>query len=194
MEMKKIKPREGLPVNAKCVFKGVIFEVWQWEQKMFDGTTETFEKIWRYPTLEIIATVGDKIIIENQDQPDSKGNINLVSGRADKGDDILEEAKRELLEETGCQSDNWNLFMKHKISAKILHDICYFVARDCKKIQEPNLDAGEKIETKLVTFDEFLLLTEEPNFWVAPQFVNLMLRARFDEKKKEELRRIIFGG
>jgi len=191
--MENIKPREGLPDNARCVFKGVIFEVWQWDQKMFDGSTSIFEKIWRYPTLEIIATQGDKIIIENQDQPDRKGSINLVSGRADKGEDVLEEAKRELLEETGCQSSDWTLFMKYGVSAKIIHDIYYFVARDCQKIQEPNLDSGEKIETRLVTFDEFLLLSEEPNFWVAPQFINLLLRARFDEKKKEELRKNIFG-
>ena len=182
-----------MPDNARCVFKGVIFEVWQWDQKMFDGSTSIFEKIWRYPTLEIIATQGDKIIIENQDQPDRKGSINLVSGRADKGEDVLEEAKRELLEETGCQSSDWTLFMKYGVSAKIIHDIYYFVARDCQKIQEPNLDSGEKIETRLVTFDEFLLLSEEPNFWVAPQFINLLLRARFDEKKKEELRKNIFG-
>jgi len=61
--MEHIKPRKGIPSNAKLAFKGVIFEVWQWEQEMFDGTTEIFERIWRLPTVEIIATVGDKILI-----------------------------------------------------------------------------------------------------------------------------------
>ena len=33
--MSKTKP---IPSYAKMVFKGKLFEVWQWEQKMFDGT------------------------------------------------------------------------------------------------------------------------------------------------------------
>lgn len=193
--MKDAKLREGLPDNAKCVFKGVVFEVWQWNQKMFDGTTGVFEKVWRYPTVEIIATVSDKIMIEKQDQPDRPGNITLVSGRADSGGNVdpLEEAKRELLEETGYKSDNWELLDRHSLTAKVLHQIYVFVAKNCQKIQEPQLDSGEKIETILVSFDEFLALSDDPRFWVSPIFINMLLQARYDEKNKEDLRKNIFG-
>jgi len=193
--MEDAKTREGLPANAKRVFKGVIFEVWQWDQEMFDGTTQTFEKVWRYPTVEIIATVSDKIMIEKQDQPDRPGNITLVSGRADSGEDVdpLEEAKRELLEETGYKSNNWELLDQHSLTAKVLHQIYVFVAKNCQKIQEPQLDSGERIETMLVSFDEFLVLSDNPKFWVSPIFINMLLQARLDEGKKEELRKEIFG-
>lgn len=186
--------REGLPANARRVFKGVIFEVWQWEQKMFDGTIATFEKLWRPSTVEIIATVGDKIIIEEQDQPDRPNNINFPSGRVEDGENVLEAAKRELLEETGYQSDNWSLFLKHGMIGKILHDIYYFIAQDCKKIKEPQLDAGEKIKTKLITLDELILLAEEPRFWVTPEFVNYLLHIQSDENKKAEFRKLLFPG
>jgi len=191
--MENIAPRAGLPVNAKRVFKGEIFEVWQWEQKLFDGTSGTFERVWRYPTIEVFATVGDKLLIEEQDQPDRPGNINLPSGRADKGEDPLEEAKRELLEETGYTSAQWSLFMKHgRDNSKILHDVYYFIARDCAKTAEPQLDAGEKISVRLISFDAFLELVEDPRFWMSAEFKNYMLRAKFDEKKKEEFRKILF--
>ncbi len=98
--------RQGLPSNARRVFQGVIFEVWQWDQKVFDGTTQVFEKIWRPSTVEIIATVGDKILTEEQDQPDRPNNINFPCGRVEQEDNILGEAKRELLEETGYQSND----------------------------------------------------------------------------------------
>lgn len=185
--------REGLPPHAKRVFKGEIFEVWQWEQEMFDGSTHTFENIWRYPTVEVIATVGDKIIIEEQDQPDRKNIISLVSGRADQSEDMLAEAKRELLEETGCQSNDWQLLWKEKSSGKILHDVHFFVARDCVQVQEQHLDAGERITTKLVSFDEFLVLTEEPRFWISQRFINHLLHMQMDTIKKEEFRKMIFG-
>ena len=185
--------REGLPPNARRVFKGDIFEVWQWEQEMFDGSTHTFENIWRYPTVEIIATVGDKIFIEEQDQPDRKDIISLVSGRADQSEDMLAEAKRELLEETGHQSNNWRLLWKERVGGKILHDVHFFVARDCVQMQEQHLDAGERITTKLVSFDEFLALTEEPRFSSSQRFINHLLRMQMDAVKKEEFRAMIFG-
>ena len=187
------KARPGLPKNARCVFKGNIFEVWQWDQKMFDGSSAVFESIWRYPTVEIIATVGDKILIENQDQPDRKNKITLPGGRADNGDDILEEAKRELLEETGYGSHDWRLFKTISLKGKLLYDNHFFIARDCQKIKEPELDPGEKIATKMITFDEFIKLSNEPKFWISQQFINLLLRAEYDKKEKKELRRKIFG-
>jgi ADP-ribose pyrophosphatase len=185
------KSRSGIPVEAKLVFKGVIFEVWQWQQKMFDGTAKTFERIWRPPTVEVIATVGSKILIEYQDQPDNKNIVNLVSGRADQGTDMLEEAKRELLEETGYQSNDWRLFWKHGGSGKVLHDVYFFIARDCKKVSEQKLDAGAKIETKLISFEDFLELPNEPRFRTSPQFVNYLLQLKFDAKKREEFKNLL---
>jgi ADP-ribose pyrophosphatase len=182
-----------IPPNAKRVFKGVIFEVWQWEQKMLDGSTKTFEKVIRPATVEIIAAAGDKILLEHQDQPNKKGYINLPSGRADQSDDMLAEAKRELLEETGYASDDWSPFAKYGGDGKVVHEVYYFIARNCKKIKEPQLDAGERITTQLITFDELLALTDEPRFWTSPEFVNALLRARFDPQKKEDLRKSIFA-
>lgn len=186
------KPREGLPNHARMVFKGVIFEVWQWEQEMFDGTTEIFEKAWRPATVEIIATVGDTILMEEQDQPNRKNNINTPSGRVEEDEDPLEAAKRELLEETGYQSDDWSLFLKHRADGKVLHDVYYFIARDCKKTREPRLDAGEKIETKCIAFDDFIGLSEEPRFWMSPEFITYLLRLQADPDKKEEFRKLLF--
>lgn len=190
--MENTKPKEGLPSNAKLVFTGEIFEVWQWEQEMFDGTTETFERIWRQPTVHVIATVGDKLLIEEQDQPDRKNTVNLVAGRADKSENMLEEAKRELLEETGYQSDDWQLLFMHGQHEKVLHDVHFFIARDCKKIRKPKLDPGEKIQPKLIDFESFIMLTEEPRFWCTSEFVIYLLRLQLDPAKKEKFKKLLF--
>ncbi len=159
---------------------------------MFDGTTATFEKIWRPSTVEVIATVGDKIIIEEQDQPDRPNNINFPSGRVESEENVLGEAKRELLEETGYQSDDWSLFLKHGKVGKVMHEIHYFIARNCKKVKEPELDAGEKIRTKLITFDELLALADKPNFWVPEEFISCLLLLQLDPAKKGEFRKLLF--
>jgi ADP-ribose pyrophosphatase len=142
--------------------------------------------------VEIVATVGDKILIEQQDQPDRKNNITLISGRADQDEEPIKEAKRELLEETGYQSDDWSLFLKHGKDGKVLHEVYYFIARNCKKIKEPELDAGEKITTQLITFDKFIDLVDEPRFWVSQEFKNYLLRLQLDRKKKEDFKKILF--
>ena len=189
--MSKILPRPGLQANAQLVFEGKLFEVWQWEQDMFDGSKKIFEKVWRCPTVEIIATTDDHIIIEQQDQPDRKGLISLPSGMADN-DDFLAEAQRELLEETGYFSNEWKLLWKQSKQGKIIWDVYYFTAKNCHKIQEPKLDPGEKIEVRLVDFEEFINLTEEPKFRVSPEFINFLLRIQIDKYKKEEFKKLIF--
>ncbi|MFA5886306.1 MAG: NUDIX hydrolase [Patescibacteria group bacterium] len=191
--MKNLKYKSGLPANAKLVFTGKIFEIWQWEQEMFDGTKQIFEKVWREPGVEIIATVGDKIIIEDQDQPDRKNTISLPSGRADQSENLLAEAKRELLEETGYSSEDWVELFKFCRDSKVLHEVQVFVARNCQKIQDLQLDAGEKIETRLITFEELINLTEEPRFWVAPEFISFLLRLQISKQKREEFRKLLFS-
>lgn len=182
-----------IPPDAKQVFQGVIFDVWQWKQKMFDGTIATFEKIKRPDTVEVLATVGDKILIEEQEQPDRSGVfLTLPAGRADKSDDLLKEAKRELLEETGYTSSDWTLWKTFIPSHKIIHAVHYFIARRCAHVQEPTLDPGERITTKLIPFDTLLLLSDDPRFWTAQEFVNFLLRCRFDQNIRESFRQALF--
>jgi ADP-ribose pyrophosphatase len=154
-----------IPQEAKLVFKGVIFSIYQWQQKMFDGSTETFEMLQRPNTIEVIATQGDKVLMSRQSQPNKENFYSLYGGRAEIGEDPLVTAKRELLEESGLESDEWELFKSYQPVHKIDWTIYLFVARNCRKVAEPNLDAGEKIEPLACTFDEFLQIIEQDEYW-----------------------------
>lgn len=184
--------RNPMPSNAKMVFKGEIFEVWQWEQVLFDGTKATFERLRRPNTANVIATVGDKILVQDQQQPDSGEFISIPGGRCDWGEDPLEAAKRELLEETGYVSDDWTPFMEQNPVGKMEWTIYTYVARNCRKVQEPALDAGEKITLKLISFDEFLAFSDEDSIFSERELKPILLRAQIDPKKKEELHGLLF--
>jgi hypothetical protein len=100
-------PKSKLPIpsHAKKVFEGVIFDVYQWEQKMFDGSVETYEKLKRNGTVEIIAVTKDKkIIVLKESQPARSEFTNLISGRIERGETPLETARKELLEEAGMKA------------------------------------------------------------------------------------------
>lgn len=181
-----------LPENAKLVFKGEIFEMWQWEQKMYDGSVEIFEKLKRSNTAGVIAVVGDKILIQEQMQPDKpEAFASIPGGRCEEGEDALSAAKRELLEETGYVSDDWELWREQDPVGKIIWTIYTYIARNCVYKQPPCLDAGEKITTRLVSFEDFLMLSEDKDFY-EKELVSLLYRARFDAKFKEELRNLFF--
>jgi hypothetical protein len=62
-----------IPKKARRVFKGVIFDVYHWPQKMFDNSTVTFEMLKRADTLQVIAITPDKkILLLKEQQPTKK--------------------------------------------------------------------------------------------------------------------------
>lgn len=186
------KNRKNLPANAKRVFRGVIFDVWQWKQKMFDGSVGIFEKLRRPDTVNVIPVIGDKILILKQRQPDWKTDkTTIAGGRIDEEERPLAAAKRELLEETGYASKDWALWKEQNPSGKMIWTIYTYIARDCYFKQPPYPDAGEKIKTRLVAFNEFLTLSENPNFYEG-EIKSSLLRARFDKKYRNEFYNLLF--
>jgi ADP-ribose pyrophosphatase len=182
-----------IPESAKQVFKGKIFDVWQWEQTMFDGTTATFEMLRRPNTATVIPVVDDKILVTVERQPNhTQASTTIPGGRCEPNEDSRVAAERELLEETGYTADDWHLLLATQPVSKIDWTVYVYVARNCRKLQEPHLDNGEEITSKLVTFDEFLMLADDPTFW-EQHLVPLMLRARLNPVYREELHVKIFG-
>lgn len=193
MNDKKYTPPYGLPQNAKRVFEGKIWDIYQWPQKMFDGTTHTFECLKRPNTAVIIPVVENKILIQRQLQPHWDHElISLPAGRCDGEEDSLACAKRELSEETGFASDDWEMFDKGYPHSLMIWERFVFIARDCKKVSEQKLDAGERISTNLVSFDEFLNLPDHPD-WRETGLSILMYQCRLYPEKRRVLEQKLFG-
>jgi ADP-ribose pyrophosphatase len=153
-----------IPKKAKRVFKGKIFDVYHWEQEMFDGSTETFERLRRPNTSEVIAVKGDKICLSFQSQPGRENFYSLYGGRFNEGETAVEAVKRELLEESGMISDSFELYKSYEPIGKIDWTIYLFIAKDCKKVKDPELESGEKIKPIEMSFDEFVDCVLSDNF------------------------------
>lgn len=180
-----------IPENAKLVFKGVIFDIYQWQQEMYDGSTATFEAIKRPGTVQVIPTVGDKVLLSYEEQPGKPRRHTFFGGRMEEGEEPLAAIKRELLEETGLESNQWELYKEYQAGGKIEWPIYLFVARDCKKITEPRLDPGEKIDIKEFSFDEFVDIVSREDF-MEMQTSNEVFRLKQDTDKLEQFRKFIF--
>lgn len=163
-----------VPAHAERVHKGIVFDVFQWKQELFDGTSATFEMLKRRNTLVVIPVGTDgQVYYSWQEQPGRSPFLGLFGGRAEEGEAPLETAKRELLEETGMEADEWIPFHVHRTPGKLEWEIHYYIAKGCKKVAEQALDAGEKVEIRSAPVDKFV------NEIVADQsFAEPELRAR----------------
>lgn len=165
MVIQKPISRQPIPSEAELVFKGIRFDIYQWRQKMFDGSIETFEKVKRADTVNVIpVTKNGKIIVSEQEQPGIDKFIGGIGGIIDKNEDPLTAAKRELSEETGYAATEILFWFAVQPFEKIEWSIYTFIAKGCQKIKNQKLDSGEKIRLKFVNFDEYVLLTKADNY------------------------------
>jgi 8-oxo-dGTP pyrophosphatase MutT (NUDIX family) len=163
--MRTILPPKAklIPDNAKLVFKGEIFDVYQWPQEMYDGSQATFEMLKRADTVTVIAIKDHKLVVLEESQPSSPHSYYATpGGRHDvESETELDAARREMREETGMTFKNWRLIDVTQPHAKMEWFNYTFLATDFESQQPPHLDVGEKIEVKLVDRDEALELAKE---------------------------------
>lgn len=173
------KAHGRIPEHAEKKFSGILFDVYQWAQTMFDGSTQVFERIKRPDTVQLIAVTEDKrILILKEQQPDmSEAILSIPGGRMDKeGESPESAARRELLEETGYEAASIELWFEERPVSKMEWTVYTFIARGCKKVQSESLDVGERIELNSVSFDEFLELLQRDDYTASDDVARVVMR------------------
>lgn len=175
-----------IPEHAKKVFSWIIFDVYQWEQELYDGSFTTFEMIKRLGTTCVIPILDNwNILIAKQEQPWKGLYIDFLWWREDKWEnDLLKTAKRELLEESGYSAQSFDLIISKNIwSSKMQWQINYYVATWLKKIKKQKLDSWEKLEVLEVSREDFFNLNFEKDIIISDDFKKVVL----DIKNNNEL-------
>jgi ADP-ribose pyrophosphatase YjhB (NUDIX family) len=160
--MKKVLPVGAvlIPDDAKVVFSGILFDVYQWNQKQYDGSHKIFEMLKREDTIQVVAVKDDKLVLIKDQQPGRPAQIYPPRGRVDKSDaSWLDAAKREMKEETGMTFKNWRLVEVAQPAAKIEWFVVTYVATDFEAQKEQHLDVGEQIDIWLETAEKVRELT-----------------------------------
>lgn len=186
----KSKP---MPPEAKRVFKGKIFEVWQWQQKCYDGTFSTFERLRRRDYAYVIGVLPDKrIMLVKDEQPDRHEVLTPAGGGVEDGEDPKDAAAREFLEETGYQPAELVFWHSYSPNSKVEMKTFAFIGRGIEKVREPELEGGERVTPVFYTFEEFVKLGQNPELrdWLLRI---KLLEAQIDPEAKANLKEMIYG-
>lgn len=105
-----------------------------------------------------------------------------------KTEDPLAAAKRELLEETGCGSDDWEHLLSVPSNATIADNYAHiFRARNCIKVSGQHLDEGEFLQVERLTSEEIEKLIKKENFLQAMHILAYMLARQADVQKGQDI-------
>lgn len=120
--------------------------------------------VLEYPTwVNIIAITeqGDFVMVEQYRHGLQGVFTELVAGVVEPGENPLDAAKRELLEESGYGGGEWELLTTLCANPSCNTNLTYsFVARGVRRMSEQHLDATEDIEVKLMTRNEVLQMLQ----------------------------------
>ena len=189
---KRDKPVK-IPKNAKRVFQGVIYDVYHWRQRNFDGSYSTFEMLKRPDTVIVVPTrPNKKIILMKEKQPNTHYFWSFPGGRREPGEGPSRAAARELKEETGYQAEKLELLEIFQPSSHVERLIYTFIGKNCRQVAVAKPDPGEKITLRMVGFAQFLRLADRRDL-IDTHLKSMMLRARADKKFRQALYKLMFG-
>lgn len=123
-----------------------------------DGTIHPEYYVLEYPTwVNIIAITTDGKFLMVEQYRHALGEVltELVAGCVEEGEEPIEGAKRELFEETGYGSGQWEQIAVLSPNAAANNNLSYsFVATGVEKIGSQHLDTTEDIQVKLFSEEE----------------------------------------
>lgn len=103
---------------------------------MYDGRIARFERIRFLDGAFVLPILSDgRILLTRQEQPGRPEFISLPGGAFDTPDeDPIDCARRELLEETGYESDDVREWVTFYGTSNAYTEAHYYIARDCRQV------------------------------------------------------------
>ncbi|MEX1997599.1 MAG: NUDIX hydrolase [Candidatus Andersenbacteria bacterium] len=182
-----------LPSEAKRVFTGRIFSVWQWEQQLYNGSTAIFEGISRPDYVCAIGILpNQKLLLVEDEQPDRPAIITPAGGQLEPGEEPSAGAGREFREETGYEARQLVPWFTYQPNSKLFMTCHFFIARHLTAHGQTALEAGERITLKQYTFAEFVALGSDPAVRDGMLRIKL-LEAQLDPQKKQDLHHLLYA-
>ncbi len=158
---KEHNPDHWQVLNEREVFKlEPWMQVYMQEIRLPDGREiNDYGRIDLPDYISVFAQVPDGRVIVEKQYKHGVGHVSLVlpAGMIEQGEEPIKAAQRELVEETGYESDQWkslgSFFCHGNYGCGSAH---FFFAQDCRLVAEPDSGDLEEMEIMLLSEQELL--------------------------------------
>ncbi len=149
--------------ERKRAYKCPIFKINEVERFSQDGRKGKFIEVASPDWIVVIPVFRDedgvlRVVMEDQYRHGSDSiSREFPAGLVEEGEDALDGAKRELLEETGLEAGKWTLLGDVSPNpAFMTNRQYYFLAEELKMVSSQSLDANEEIDVLSLPLKEAL--------------------------------------
>lgn len=150
--------KKWIEISSKEILTAHVFRFIQKVRQTPDGKKEgTFDVLQCRNWINILAFDENEnlIMVRQYRHGINELSLEFPAGVIDQGEAPLDAAIRELQEETGYSSSDWQEIGKLNPNPAFIDNECrFFLARNCKKTHETNFDYFEEIETELYKLSE----------------------------------------
>ena len=151
---------EEKKLSSEKVFDGVLIHLYKDEVELPDGNKAVREVI-RHPGAVCVLPIDENgcvTLVKQFRYPFDAVTLEAPAGKLEKGEDILEAAKRELKEETGLDAAEMIPIGELYTTPAMIDEIIYlYIARDLSS-GEQHLDEDEFINVEKMSLDEAVSL------------------------------------
>ena len=181
------------PDQAKRVFEGVLFDIWQWEQEQYDGNRAKYECLTRQDTVTTIGFLDPETVLLTRQEQSGRETafLDFPGGRVEGNESHEDAARREFLEETGLTIGRiWPFrYVEHRGSARFAQTV--FVAADLRDhVKERHLDPGERVEILRTQWDDAVRMCLNHELRQAEVMLAVLALA-FDPEARTGLRKFL---
>lgn len=143
-------------LKSEEIYDGRIIQIKKDTVLLENGTQAVREVIMHPGGVGIVPLTknGDILLVRQFRYPHGKALLEIPAGKLNYGEDPFECGKRELLEETGAQADNYTFLGELYPTPAYLDEIIYMYLATNLHFSEQNLDDDEFLEVVRMPLDE----------------------------------------
>lgn len=154
---------EEKQLNTKVTYNGKVINITLDDVELADGS-KSFREVIRHPGGVVAVAMKDEntiLMVKQYRYAIQKVSLELPAGKLEKGEDIHDAIKRELLEETGYRAKNWKDLGYINTTPGICDEKLYlFLATDLY-YDAPCPDDGEIIEAYEYKLDDIFRMIKD---------------------------------